>query len=30
MGDIDNELVGEAIGGRLDMTYTQLSLKFNL
>ena len=30
IGDIDNDLVEGAIGGRLGMTYTQLSLKFNL
>ena len=29
-GDIDNDVVEGAIGGRLGMTYTQLSLKFNL
>ena len=30
IGDIDNDLVETAIGGRLGMTYTKLSLKFNL
>ncbi|MBT7377725.1 MAG: hypothetical protein HN820_06180 [Candidatus Marinimicrobia bacterium] len=30
IGDIDNDIVDGAIGGRLGMTYTQLSLKFNL
>jgi len=30
MGDIDNDVVEGAIGGRLGMTYTQLSLKFSL
>ena len=30
IGNIDNDLVDEAIDGRLGMTYTQLSLKFNL
>ena len=30
LGSIDNDLVEAAIGGRLGMTYTQLSLKFNL
>jgi len=30
IGDIDNDLVEGAIGGQLGMTYTQLSLKFNL
>jgi len=30
IGNIDNDLVETAIDGRLGMTYTQLSLKFNL
>jgi len=30
IGDIDNDIVEGAIGGRLGMTYTQLSLKFSL
>jgi len=30
IGNIDNDQVEEAINGRLGMTYTQLSLKFNL
>ena len=30
IGNIDNDLVEDAIDGRLGMTYTQLSLKFNL
>ena len=29
-GDVDNDQVDSAIGGRLGITYTQLSLKFNL
>ena len=30
IGNIDNDVVEETIDGRLGMTYTQLSLKFNL
>ena len=30
IGNIDNDVVEEAIDGRLGMTYTQLSLRFNL